>query len=570
MLSAKPDRTQDECGGEVAVFNEAPGETPVPAYGYYSSMGRRPNNEDRVSITTQVNGSATCFFGVYDGHIGNRAADHCKAQLPAKVAQHVRSATTPSQMEGALTNAFKEVDRDFCLQANANKWEDGTTACTVLISGTNLVCANAGDSKAILVRMGKCLPLSKEHKPHVPAESQRIKAAGGSVVVIEGISRVNGNIACSRAIGDAALKNLIIPDPQCLSRQISKGDEWVVIATDGLWDCVDNQKAASVCAASGNAQAAAKNLVNAALANQSLDNVAVVVIDLRSFGGAVPDTQGNTVNFNLAQKVRKLGDDAVSRFDFTQIPPATCGWLYKESGGGMLGRRWQKRWFMLHVVQNEVAYDGSVHKNKESQWAMPHFVLHYTDSEEKASTSQPRKPQFVDGSAGATRESQLDTGSMFCMSVFDNTRGEPILLAAETSRDCEVWIRKLNTTFQTKGTVGAMRAGGAVEANLSRTLSLMEASNPNNVRTQSGQMVAAPNGATVRTQTGSLVANGPLQLMRTDTGGMMAVGGGWHLSREQMAERDIISVGNPREGFQLSNDQAARFGVPVGSALMGR
>ena len=70
--------------------------------------------------------------------------------------------------------------------------------------------------------MGKPIPLSKEHKPHVPAESKRIKEAGGRVVVIEGISRVNGDIACSRAFGDAPLKNLIIPDPSCLNRQIKK------------------------------------------------------------------------------------------------------------------------------------------------------------------------------------------------------------------------------------------------------------------------------------------------------------------------------------------------------------
>jgi len=570
MLSAKPDRSQDEQGGEAAVYNEAPGESPIPAYGYYCSMGRRPNQEDRVSVNTRVNGSSTCFFGVYDGHIGDKAAQHCKDKLPAKVISLVRNATSTSQMESSLTQAFREVDREFCQQAEANKWADGSTACTVLISGGNLICANAGDSKAVLCRMGKAIPLCKEHKPHVPAESQRIKAAGGSVVVIEGISRVNGNIACSRAIGDVSLKKYIIPDPQCMSRQISKGDEWVILATDGLWDFVDNSKAIQICSNSGNAQAAAKNLVNAALAASSLDNVCVCVVDLRSFGGVGFDTNGKAVDFNMAQKVRKLGEDAIDRADFTQIPPSSCGWLFKESGGGLMGRRWQKRWFMLHIVNNAVAYDGSVHNhNNKQQWQMPHFVLHYTDTEEKAATDKPRKPQFLDGSAGAMREEQLDTNGMFVLSVFDNARGEPILLAAESARDAEVWIRKLNSSFQSSGATTFARKNGGV-AQGARTLSLMEASNPNNVRTQSGQMVAAPNGSTVRTNTGSLVANGPLQLTRTDTGGMMAVGGGWHMTREQMAERDLISVGNPREGFVLTHDQAMRFGVPTGSALVGR
>mmetsp|Transcript_28792 Transcript_28792/g.56260 ORF Transcript_28792/g.56260 Transcript_28792/m.56260 type:complete len:569 (+) Transcript_28792:128-1834(+) len=568
MLSAKPNRANDEYGGEAAIYNEAPGEAPIPAYGFCVTMGRRPANEDRVSCNTRMSGGNASFFGVYDGHLGDRAADHAKKALPARVAGFSRTVSTTAQMEQALTTTFREVDHEFCTKADVGQWPDGTTACTVLISGTNLVCANAGDSRALLSRMGKAVPLSKEHKPHVPAESQRIKAAGGSVVVIEGISRVNGNIACSRAIGDAGMKKFLIPDPQCVSRQISKGDEYVIIASDGLWDVVDNQKAIQICHQSGNAQKAAQNLVAAALANNSLDNVAVVVIDLRSYSG-VAETHGKEVDFNMAQKIRKIGDDVVKRTDFTMITPEVSGWLYKESGGGMLGRRWQKRWFMLHVIQNEVAYDGSVHNNKK-QWSMPHFVLHYTDTEEQANTMNPRKPQFVDGSAGAVREVQLDSGNMFVLSLFDNTRGEPILLAAEGARDVEMWIRKLNGVFSSRGAAVSGRVGGSLGQDGNRTLSVMEANNPNNVRTQTGTMIAAPNGSTVRTKTGTLVANGPLQLMRTDTGGMMAVGGGWHLSRQQMAERDSGVVGLPQDGFVLTGDQAARFGVPVGSALVGR
>ena len=35
---------------------------------------------------------------------------------------------------------------------------DGTTACTVLVSGTNVFCANVGDSEAMIVKMsaGMC------------------------------------------------------------------------------------------------------------------------------------------------------------------------------------------------------------------------------------------------------------------------------------------------------------------------------------------------------------------------------------------------------------------------------
>ena len=56
----------------------------------------------------------------------------------------------------------------------------------VQVSGTDLFCANAGDSKALLVRLGATLPLSHEHKPSTASETARIHAAGGTVQVISG------------------------------------------------------------------------------------------------------------------------------------------------------------------------------------------------------------------------------------------------------------------------------------------------------------------------------------------------------------------------------------------------
>ncbi len=48
---------------------------------------------------------------------------------------------------------------------------------------------------------------------------------------------------------------------------------------------------------------------------------------------------------------------------------------------------------------------------------MSHFVLHYQDSEEKAKTSNPRKPQFIDPAAGATREQQVCVLVCWCVCV---------------------------------------------------------------------------------------------------------------------------------------------------------
>ena len=80
----------------------------------------------------------------------------------------------------------------------------GCTACVCLMTHDTIYCANAGDSRAILVsRSGKVIELSHDHKPDNEGEMQRIKANGGFV----DDGRVQGIIAVSRAIGDWEYKN---------------------------------------------------------------------------------------------------------------------------------------------------------------------------------------------------------------------------------------------------------------------------------------------------------------------------------------------------------------------------
>jgi len=76
--------------------------------------------------------------------------------------------------------------------------DTGTTACVVLITPTEIYCSNAGDSRAVLCRDGKAVPLSEDHKPDNDTELTRIKKANHMVED----SRVDGNLALSRAFGD--------------------------------------------------------------------------------------------------------------------------------------------------------------------------------------------------------------------------------------------------------------------------------------------------------------------------------------------------------------------------------
>jgi serine/threonine protein phosphatase PrpC len=124
----------------------------------------------------------------------------------------------------------------------------GSTCCVVVITPSHFICANAGDSRAILRRGGNTLPLSFDHKPPNLPEQERIVSAGGFVKA----RRVDGDLAVSRGLGDFFFKSQIelplnkqkvISEPEILVYpRDSVKDEFIAVACDGVWDVVDNNE----------------------------------------------------------------------------------------------------------------------------------------------------------------------------------------------------------------------------------------------------------------------------------------------------------------------------------------
>lgn len=135
----------------------------------------------------------------------------------------------------------------------------GATAVCVLIGGGKIYCANAGDSRAVLCRKGKAVPLSFDHKPNSAVESRRILNAGGTVEEVgngsgRSIYRVNGTLSLARAIGDLEYKKrfdlppeeqIICSTPDVIDVEITPDDEFIVLACDGIWDVKSSQEVCS-------------------------------------------------------------------------------------------------------------------------------------------------------------------------------------------------------------------------------------------------------------------------------------------------------------------------------------
>lgn len=214
------------------------------------NRGRRNYMEDQDFIYESINISHNhhiSVFGVLDGHGGIECSQYGVEEIPMKIAGNLRKSapTNPITPEDAMFRSFAQVDREFLYSFQGST--AGSTANVMLFDGTDHMCyiANTGDTRAILSRdQGKeVYDLSYDRKATDPEEIARIARCGGFVEK----GRVLGSLAVSRALGDAILKldsyeSVLICDPEITGFFISQRDDFIVIASDGLWDVMSSQE----------------------------------------------------------------------------------------------------------------------------------------------------------------------------------------------------------------------------------------------------------------------------------------------------------------------------------------
>ncbi|VEU23131.1 DEKNAAC104296 [Brettanomyces naardenensis] len=234
------------------------------AYGLSCMQGWRISMEDSHSTVLDlksvevVNGkggkgessdssdSQIAYFGVFDGHGGEKVAQFTGKNLPRILKQ------TDAFGENDFIKVFKDgylaADVAILKDDELSKDPSGCAATSVLITDKLIVCGNAGDSRTVMSVGGQCKPLSFDHKPTNEGEKARIVAAGGYV----DLGRVNGNLALSRGIGDFEFKNAtdlpaeeqaVTALPDVIVHDATKEDEFIILACDGIWDCLTSQQA---------------------------------------------------------------------------------------------------------------------------------------------------------------------------------------------------------------------------------------------------------------------------------------------------------------------------------------
>ncbi|ERN07416.1 hypothetical protein AMTRI_Chr12g241640 [Amborella trichopoda] len=245
------------------------------SYGYASSPGKRSSMEDFYETRVcGVDGQIVGLFGVFDGHGGAQAAEYVKQNLFSNLITHPKFF---SDTKSAIADAYNHTDSEF-LKIDDNYQRDaGSTASTAVLVGDRLVVANVGDSRAVICRDGNAVAVSRDHKPDQSDERQRIENAGG-FVMWAGTWRVGGVLAVSRAFGDKLLKQYVVADPEIKEEVIDNSLEFLILASDGLWDVVTNEEAVSMIKSIEDPEEASKRLTQEAYRRGSGDNITCIVV----------------------------------------------------------------------------------------------------------------------------------------------------------------------------------------------------------------------------------------------------------------------------------------------------
>ncbi|MED6193632.1 putative protein phosphatase 2C 59 [Stylosanthes scabra] len=245
------------------------------SYGYASCAGKRSSMEDFYETRVDgVDGEIVGLFGVFDGHGGVRAAEYVKQNLFSNLISHPKFI---SDTKSAIADAYNHTDSEFLKSENSHNRDAGSTASTAILVGDRLLVANVGDSRVVICRGGKAIAVSRDHKPDQTDERQRIEDAGG-FVMWAGTWRVGGVLAVSRAFGDRLLKQYVVADPEIKEEKVDSSLEFLILASDGLWDVVSNEEAVNMVKPIQDAEEAANKLLKEASQRGSADNITCVVV----------------------------------------------------------------------------------------------------------------------------------------------------------------------------------------------------------------------------------------------------------------------------------------------------
>ncbi|RWR92370.1 putative protein phosphatase 2C 60 [Cinnamomum micranthum f. kanehirae] len=233
------------------------------------------------SLSSLESGPYGTFVGVYDGHGGPETSRYINQNL----FQNLKRFTSEQQLMSAevIRKAFQATEEGF-LSVVTKQWPEkpqiaavGSCCLVGVISSGTLYIANLGDSRAVLGRLVKAtgevlaVQLSAEHNASIESVRQELFSLHPDdsriVVLKHNVWRVKGLIQITRSIGDVYLKKaefnreplyarfrlrepfrrpVLSSEPSISVHPLQPHDQFVIFASDGLWEQLSNQEAVDI------------------------------------------------------------------------------------------------------------------------------------------------------------------------------------------------------------------------------------------------------------------------------------------------------------------------------------
>ena len=200
-----------------------------------------PNQDDFFVIVD----NNLLTIGVFDGHgsHGHEISNYIHTILPKLLLSH------PSWIEDPLTalaESFPKAHSELINHCNKASTQfdcivSGCTGTLISIRTNKIYAGHVGDSRAIIAKRSPqgftSKDLTRDHKPTLPDEMERIQSMGGEVKKLEGDiphrvfvkGKKHPGIAMSRAFGDAIAQTIgVLCLPEVSAFEIEEDDEFLL------------------------------------------------------------------------------------------------------------------------------------------------------------------------------------------------------------------------------------------------------------------------------------------------------------------------------------------------------